>query len=217
MKDNQTDFEEIQAQMNDFGEVGKRLKWEATSPTNSVLFLDLQVSITDTGTITTSTYQKARNNYLYRPPSSAQPPHILYSLIYGTLHRYFWQNTKIQDYEDFVTKFFNRLMDRVHKQRDLKPLFQRAAKELKNSSMPNPRLGPKPAQSKEADSMLFIHLPYRPQQPSRNSLRDHGKTLLASLTEHICKFNRLVLALSQGDLCKHNILEAMVNTSYPPK
>jgi len=81
MKDNQTDFEEIQAQMGDFGEVGKSLEWEATSPTNSVPFLDLQVSITDTGTITTSTYQKARNNYLYRPPSSAQPPHIIYSLI----------------------------------------------------------------------------------------------------------------------------------------
>ena len=64
MKDSQTAFAEVQAQMDDFGEAGKRLEWEATSPTNSVPFLDLQVSITDTGTIATSTYQKARNNYL---------------------------------------------------------------------------------------------------------------------------------------------------------
>jgi len=221
MKNNHTAFTEIQEQMDNFGPIGKRLEWEATEPTNSIPFLDLQVSITATGTIATSTYQKARNNYLYRPPSSAQPPHILYSLIYGTMHRYFWQNTKIQDYEAFVTKFFDRLTDRAHKQRDLEPLFRRAAKELKNSSMPNPRPGPRPAQSKDTEQMLFIHLPYHPQQPSRTSLRDHGKTLLASLTEQSCQFDRLVLAFSRapniGDLCKRNRLEATVDTSYPPK
>ena len=117
--------------------------------------------------------------------------------------------------------FFNRLTDRAHKQCDIEPFFLRAVKELKNSSMPNPRPSSKSVQSKDTDKMLFIHLPYHPQQPSRNSMRDHGKMLLASLTEHSCHFDRLVLAFSQaaniGDLCKCDRLEATIKTSYPPK
>ena len=98
MRDGYDNFESVKATMDDFGPEGKRLEWEATEPTDSIPFLDLRVNITATGDISTTTYQKERNNYLYRPPSSAQPDNILYSLTYGTMHRYFWQNTKIKDY-----------------------------------------------------------------------------------------------------------------------
>jgi hypothetical protein len=40
-------------------------------------------------------FQKPMNMYLYRlPTTSAQCTSVLYGLIYGTLHHYFWQNSK---------------------------------------------------------------------------------------------------------------------------
>ena len=51
-------FEELQRSMDNFGPVGKRLEWVATKPSRSVDFLDLTVSINDTGDIVTKTFQK---------------------------------------------------------------------------------------------------------------------------------------------------------------
>ena len=90
-------FELLQQQMDDFVPTGKRLEWIATQPSRSVDFLDLTVSINQEGLIKTRTFQKAMNLYLYRCPSSAKPETILQSLIYGTLHQYYWQNTHITD------------------------------------------------------------------------------------------------------------------------
>ena len=45
-------FEELQLAMDNFGPICKRLEWVATKPTHSVDFLDLTVSINDTGVIT---------------------------------------------------------------------------------------------------------------------------------------------------------------------
>ena len=135
------------------------------------------------------------------------------------MHRYFWQNTKIKDYEAFVGKFFDRLTDRAHKQKDLAPLFRKAAEKLKESTMPNPRPGAVPEKSQDKEQLLFIHLPYHPQQPSRKSIRDHGQVLLDTLEDNSCTFDRLVLAFSRdpniGDPCKRNRLEATIDTSYP--
>ena len=73
--------------MNDFGPEDKRLEWVETKPTTSVAFLNLTSRITDSGEIATTTFQKAYNLYLYRPPTSAQLESIRYSLFYGTMHR----------------------------------------------------------------------------------------------------------------------------------
>ena len=108
-------FEELQLAMDNFGPTGKRLEWVATKPARSVDFLDLTVSINDAGNIETRTFQKAMNLYLYRCPFSAQPESILESLIYGTLHRYYWQNTHITDFGRFAELFFERLAARAHK------------------------------------------------------------------------------------------------------
>jgi hypothetical protein len=45
MQDDPGNFEHIQDVMNDFGPEGKRLKWEATEPTDSEHFLDLTITI----------------------------------------------------------------------------------------------------------------------------------------------------------------------------
>jgi hypothetical protein len=73
--------------MNDFGTPGARLEWEATPPGREVNFLDLHLRLDPaSGSISTSSFQKPTNLYLYRPPTSAQPASNLYSLHYGTLH-----------------------------------------------------------------------------------------------------------------------------------
>jgi hypothetical protein len=72
--------------MNSFGQEGARLEWESPGPGCAVDFLNVNIQINRDGTLTTSTFQKPMNLYLFRPPASAQPPSILYGLIYGTLH-----------------------------------------------------------------------------------------------------------------------------------
>jgi hypothetical protein len=92
--------------------------------------------------------------YIYRPPTSAQPVSILYSLIYGTLRRYYWHNTERSIFEQFPWKFFHHSYN--------KELFLRAAKQVNASSIPLPQLtsnvlvgGP--------DGTCFVHLQYHVQ------------------------------------------------------
>jgi hypothetical protein len=75
--------------MNAFGQEGARLKWESPGPGCAVNFLDFNIQINQDGSLTTSTFQKLMSIYLFRPPASAQPPSILYELIYGALNRLF--------------------------------------------------------------------------------------------------------------------------------
>ena len=56
----------------------------------AVNFLDLAITLDKNGTLTTKTYQKEDNFYLYWTPNSYQPPSILKSFVYGQFHRYFW-------------------------------------------------------------------------------------------------------------------------------
>jgi hypothetical protein len=99
--------------MNDSGTPGARLEWEATPPGREVNFLDLHLRLDPAGSISTTSFQKPMNIYLYRPPTSAQLASILYGLIYGTLHRY-WHNTERSMFEQFTWKFFQRLQQRGH-------------------------------------------------------------------------------------------------------
>jgi hypothetical protein len=72
--------------MNSFGNNGARLEWESPGLSRAADFLDLHIKLNPNGSITTSTYQKPMNLYLFRPPTSAKPASVLYGLIYGTLH-----------------------------------------------------------------------------------------------------------------------------------
>jgi hypothetical protein len=66
------------------------LHWETSELTNSVAFLDLEISIDpDSRRLTTRTYQKPMNLFLYIPPTSAHAPGMLKSIVYGNLQR-FW-------------------------------------------------------------------------------------------------------------------------------
>ena len=206
---------DLRDQMNDFGPPEKRLNWVTEDPKQSVDYLDLTVSITDKGTITTRTYQKKRNCYLYRPPTSAQPESILYSLIFGTLHRYWWQNTYKEDFSKYCALFHDRLIARGHTLNSLHPLFMKAAKAVESSTLPNPR----PGSIKRPDNnrnLLFIHLPFSPQHPPTRTIRKLTDKFSNDLDAAGCTLERIILAFSKGpnigNLCKKHKLEPEIIT-----
>jgi hypothetical protein len=149
----------IQA-MNSFGQEGARLEWESPGPGCAVDFLDLNILITRDGTLTTTTFQKPMNLYLFRPPVSAQPPSILYGLIYGTLHRLFWQNSEKNTFLTFTLKCFQRLQARGHSTSELAQLFLKAATRVDVSSI----LVPKPPNNTLGgpNGTCFLHLRFHP-------------------------------------------------------
>jgi hypothetical protein len=103
--DKDTNIDSIKKEMDDFGPKGMRLQWDLEPLNDSVNFLDLTITIEADGSIRTTTFQKEINENIYHPPSSGQPNTILYSLINGTLHRYYWQNSRPYDF-GIITKLF---------------------------------------------------------------------------------------------------------------
>lgn len=214
-----TAFSDLTRDMNDFGPENKRLEWEAEPPSRSVAFLDLTITITDNGNIHTQTYQKPMNLYLYRPPTSCQPNTLLYSLIYGTIHRYFWQNTDRTDFKKYCSLFFDRLLARLHRPCDLHPLFEAALKKAYTSKLPSPKpTSTKTPKTDQDQRMLILHTPYHPQLPPRKDLRQLAQPVLQAMnsTGHAV-FDRAVVALSKapsiGSTGKKNQLDAAMDTT----
>ena len=204
--------------MNDYGPPGKQLHWKPEQQGPKVHFLDLWVSISPNHRLETSTYQKPVNMYLYRCPSSAQPPSTLFGLIYSTLHRYYWHNTHLEDFAKYTELFFNRLLDRAHTRCSLTPLFVKAAKKIASSKMPNPKPGFKKL-TKDNDGIIFVHLPYHPQLPPRRDLKQHTDELLSQIRAvDNNKIHRIIIAFSRstnlGDVSKRNQLEPSVDTTF---
>jgi hypothetical protein len=74
----------------------KNLHWTTSSLQDSINFLDLNISI-ENGRIVTQTYEKSLNKFLDIPSTSAHPPGVLKSTIFGNVCRYWYQNTNTND------------------------------------------------------------------------------------------------------------------------
>jgi hypothetical protein len=85
----------------------KNLCWTTSGLQDSVDYLDLNISI-ENGRIVTWTYEKSLNKFLYIPSTSAHPPGVLKSTIFGNVqppllvpkhkHQWLpWPSTKIQE------------------------------------------------------------------------------------------------------------------------
>ena len=116
--------------MNSFKDVRtlQGLEWEAEPPSKTVNFLNLTITIDEEGLLSTKTYQKPMNLYLYRPPTSSQPTSILNGMIYSTLHGCLWQNSQQSDFMQVALKFMMDLEQRGHQTSKLLKLFQTAIK-----------------------------------------------------------------------------------------
>ncbi len=160
-------------------------------------FLDLHIRLDPAGTISTTSFQKPMNLYLYRPPTSAQPSSILYGLIYGTLHRYFWHNTERSMFEQFAWKFFQRLQQRGHAVSKLAQLFLRAAKQVDTSSIPLPK--PTSDELGGPAGTCFLHLQYHVQDTPRRTLQQlFDDTCVEAFTEAGVPVSRMIVAYKRS-------------------
>ena len=100
-------FDSLVKDANNFG----ILKWDFNRPTNTVAFLDLNITIKE-GKITTRTHQKEGNPYLYITPQSAHPPGMIKGVIFGLVQRYYEQNSDKKDFIYFTKLLFTRLVSR---------------------------------------------------------------------------------------------------------
>eukprot|EP00590_Aulacoseira_subarctica_P004296 CAMPEP_0172434678 /NCGR_PEP_ID=MMETSP1064-20121228/70754_1 /TAXON_ID=202472 /ORGANISM="Aulacoseira subarctica , Strain CCAP 1002/5" /LENGTH=451 /DNA_ID=CAMNT_0013182913 /DNA_START=373 /DNA_END=1724 /DNA_ORIENTATION=+ len=138
------EFEQFMIDLNSQGS----LQWIASGLQSSVNFLDLTISFCQDNKLSFMTYQKAFNLYLYIPPSSAHPPGVLKSIIYGNLRRYWQQNTSIDDYIAIARQFADRLEARGHKRSTITELFLEATKAFTKTA---------PTKSTTAESPLYLH------------------------------------------------------------
>jgi len=129
LPDNDNDsaiWENFKKDLNDWGS----LKWKIENPSKKTVFLDLEINIQG-NTVTTKTYQKDMNLYLYIPPLSAHPPSCFKGLITGEVRRYWLQNN-LEDFQQLLSKFIERLIARGHTLQTITPLLQNAAATLDN-------------------------------------------------------------------------------------
>jgi hypothetical protein len=150
------------------------LKWTSTIPSSSVDFLDLTIYIDpNTNRISTRTFQKPMNLHLYIPPHSAHPPGVLKGLIFGSVRRFWMQNTNVSDYRDMIKKFFHQLCQRGHQPDQLKTLFSAAAERIQST---NNSVTTTLKLDKYQRNDIFLHLQYHPQQIPRSVLQSFFKT-----------------------------------------
>ena len=162
-----TMWHELCSDYNSFG----ILKWDIENPRAAVNFLDLTLKIED-GRITTKTYQKANNPYLYIPPNSAHPPGMINGTVYGLLKTYKSQNTKNSDFKHFAHLLFKRLCNQGWDQAVLSEVFLSALKKLHKSNQVPPQAtiaGPAPSQ--DPQERLFFHQEYHPKDIPRRQIR----------------------------------------------
>ena len=115
-------FHDLKQDINDFG----ILRWKVEEPADKGIFLDLIISISPEGIVSTKTYQKPMNLYLYLLPSSAHQRNTMKGVIFGELKRYYWQCTDKKDYVEVARLFFQRLLDRGWDFDQLKRMFVNA-------------------------------------------------------------------------------------------
>jgi hypothetical protein len=152
--------------LNNFSNgTNKPLEWIPTKPSKSVDFLDLTISINDDNEIITKTYQKPMNLHLYIPPHSAHSSGTLKGLIYGSIRRFWTQNSRTSDYENIVSKFFQHLCERGHNINNLQQLFLQAAEHIKSNTSTST--------SKNINGkQVFFHLQYHPRQITRSVIQN---------------------------------------------
>ena len=219
--DEDTPFSDLASNMNDFGPPEKRLTWDTEPLLQTVNFLDLTITIDHNGNITTKTYMKPDNYFLYRTPDSCQPDSILRSFVYGALQRYFHQNSSISDYNYYANFLFDNLLERGHIKFSLQRIFEKESAKAFKSSIPVVTREPPTYISNNntpKNNNIYIHLPHHPNNPSHKELQAITNVLKEEIKDEF-DFERVIIAYSKapniGDICKKHQLEDYINTHHP--
>lgn len=209
-------YNDLVQALNNFGDDGSRLQWEVSQPAKHAVFLDLNLTIQDNGTIHTSTYVKPMNLHLYIPAHSAHSPGVLKSLIFGQLLRFWKQNSQRKDFIKACHDFYHHLRNRGYHSSTLNEQFLLAAERL--SAVPT-LTHSSSTQVPDLEKRIFFHVQYHPHSIPKQTIRDHYRTtceqaLLNSTNGNDTKLgiNRLVIAYSRAP----NLRDRLCRTKLPP-
>jgi hypothetical protein len=165
------------------------LEWVFEEKSTSVVFLDLRLTINESGLIKTTLYQKPMALHLFIPPNSMHPPGVLYSHVCGNVLRIFRLNSDETDRIADTVQFIRRFKLRGHRLDSLKPLFLKAIENAKAfvAKSDTQRAADKEVKAEAARRRLYLHIEYHDQNPSAHQmqqlfselvLRPFGKTPL---------------------------------------
>ena len=168
------DYLNFKRDVNNYG----ILKWTMEEPSNKAIFLDLDMTISEEGVISTRTFQKPMNLYLYIPPQSAHQDGLMKGIVYGELKRYLWQNTKREDYIKMVSKFFQRCLKRNWPYKRLYRIFIDANRKLADSKSSQATQNATMSQEQHDNEgnkkrdRVFLKLKFHPNYIPRKKIRE---------------------------------------------
>jgi hypothetical protein len=176
------------------------LEWTVESPSSSIDFLDLTITVEQDGTITSKTFVKDMNLHLYIPPHSAHPRSVLKSLIFGNIQRYWTQNTREEDFLSISTAFYGHLLNRGWTHEMLAPVFHEAAdaidRKMKKRNATGDMWGEIPPTPTPTDR-LFLQWEYHPRDIGRRTIRQiFEETLAPALSRAQIPVGQLTIAYS---------------------
>ena len=102
-----------------------RLKWTFSPRSQSVIFVDMAISI-ENGKVETAIYSKPLALYLYIPPHFCHSPGILPGIVYGMVLQIHQLCTKEMDVDKEMYLFVRRVLDRRHNLDENKTIFSNA-------------------------------------------------------------------------------------------
>ena len=147
------------------------LVWDFTDRSSSTVFLDLNITVTSTGSIVTSLYEKPLNLHSYLPPHSAHPPRVLRGLVKGMLYRFKTLNTTREDLRRHINQFYRHLLHRGYTSTGLLPLFNEALATL----YPAGNIVQQPLNDHNGQPPdvhpLYLRIQYHPSDPSSATLQ----------------------------------------------
>jgi hypothetical protein len=186
------------------------LEWETEDLAHSVNFLDLTILIDHEHRLQTRTFQKAMNLYLYLCPSSAHPPGVLKGLIFGSVRRFWLQNSDPKDYCKVIQDLYQHLCSRGHSTEKLDPLFHEAAAKVDSIQLKKPLRAPNSIANTRARP-LFFHLQYHPLEIPNSIIHDTFNRCCPRLREEL-KVDRIIIAHTRQPnlrdlLCKTQLNE----------
>ena len=181
-----------------------KLRWEAEEPSNSVVFLDMVLSISN-NRIVTQLYEKMLNLYLYINPFSAHSPGVLSGLIIGNILRIHHLCSDPAVRRDFYTKFFYRLRARGYLPSQLLPLFHRGFKIALKKPMPSTKNKRNRLLQHRLETLrkntpndtAIFHIPYHPKDPSSREIQRKFRDVFLNGTTDVAGINRLIVAYSR--------------------
>jgi hypothetical protein len=158
------------------------LEWVCTEPSSSVNFMDLTISISGDGAISTTLYEKEQNLYLYLPPHSSHPKGVRKSLINGQILRIRRLCSSQSDADSFVKRFLTRLTERGHAEESLLPLFSRAEENAKQylSRTPAEHAAIRSTKERAARRQVYLHLDFHPEDPPSHELQSLWREFVAA-------------------------------------